>query len=159
MPRISLVRQRRKEGQVVSHVALVDIDHIFPGIIDRRDHIKRRAQVLFHLLRHIFDFQFCGGRLGKSLANPLFQMGQYEFRALLANGSRCFLCLSVTDAHDLLHGFQVIRDLPPRQVFHFLHGAVRACGLLHEQLIVFLPLGQINKPLFILSAALHVFYE
>ena len=73
MPRIALMGQCRKQRQVIIHMCSVDIDYIFSCIIDCRDHIKCRTQMLFHLFRHIFYFQGCVGSLRECLFDSVLQ--------------------------------------------------------------------------------------
>ena len=58
----------------ISHMGLINVDDIFLYIVNSRDHIKGRAQMFFHLRRHIFYFKHCIGSFREGLRYSLLQM-------------------------------------------------------------------------------------
>ena len=153
------MRQRSKQCQIISHLRLIDIDHILLCVIDSRDHVKCRTQVLFHRLRHIFHLQSRVRILRKRRTDPLPKFAQDELCIALPHGRRRLLGFSPGDPYDTLHGLQILHDLPPRQVFQLPHGLLRPRRLAHDHLIIRLSLRQIAQPFLVLSCPFQLFHR
>ena len=179
MSRKSFMRQRREQRQRISHMRLIDIDHIFLIAVDRRDHIKRGTQISLQRLRHILHADRGIRCRGKCLRDLFFQSIQNADRIRSVHCRRLMRLLRIPDQsrrflgyisfllsiaplphhmfHPVIlrnpqhpfHGLQILHDLPLRQILHLRHRPLRSRRHLYDLLIILLSLWKITQPLVI----------
>ena len=114
--------------------------------------------MFFHFLRNILDFQCSVRCLRECFFYPIRQFFQDQFRCPLLHICRRFFRFFHLCPQYALHGSNVIFHLSACQFFQLHDRFLRSHGLIHQHLIIFLPLWQPTQTFLIFSCSFQFTY-
>ena len=155
MSRIAFMGQCRKKGQIVSNLAVIQVNHIAVSDIHRRNHIKGGIHAVFQWFGNIFQCILAGNCIRKIFFQRGLKGLKNNLRVVLwnINGLIQFVGKAVIGWQKQCHLNYCILQGIIQPFNQFFGGFVGACLAFDKIFIVFFAMVKITEAILIGTAA------